>query len=341
MWFRKLNSLIIIAAGLLALASCKKDEETETLPYLNGTLSFTLDSYVSPNYTVTLTPKGVTHPDGDVIGYCWMVSPGMDKSDTTDFFTHTFKDSLATYTVSCTAYATGYSSSYATVYATVVKPGLDGSITETGITETDNCITVEYPEGKTVNYYYTTVNGTDWMRNNLANPASGAPFDNCEAMSDIFGRYYSYEEAKTACPEGWTLPTDQQWRELAAAISGKDAVGENENIEDIAASFMADGLFNLNEMWEYWPAVGDITNASRMAILPTGYANLGQKIEDKYPTASFQGLYEYAIFWTADSDDQGMALYRYLIADQPDMFIQQGDINTFGANVRCVRQAEK
>ncbi len=341
MGFKKLNTLVIIAAGLLALASCKKDEETETLPYLNGTLSFTLDSYVSPDYTVTLTPKGVTHPDGGEIGYYWMVSPGMDKSDTTDVFTHTFKDSLATYTVSCTAYAKGYTSSYATVYATVVKPGFDGSITETGISETDKHITVEYPGNKTVNYYYTTVNGLDWMRNNLANPGSGAPFDNCEAMSEIFGRYYSYEEAQNACPEGWGLPTDKQWRELAATISGKDAAEENESIKGVAADLMVDGLFNLNEMWEYWPKVGPITNAGKLSILPTGYANLGSKAGNKYPTASFQGLYEYAIFWTADSDDQGMALYRYMIADQPDMFIQQGDINTFGANVRCIRQAEK
>ncbi len=340
MGFPKLNTLIIIAAGVLALASCKKDKEEEVLPSLSGILTFSLDAYVSPDDEVSLTPKGVTHPDGGEVGYYWKVTPGMEEAETTEVFTHKFKDSLATYTISCTAYAKGYSSSYSTKYATVVKPGFDGSITETGITESDRHISVEYPGNKTIKYYYTTVNGLDWMRNNLANPEYGAPFDNCEAMSEIFGRYYSYEEAEIACPEGWTLPTDQQWRDLAATVTGKDAAGANENIKGIAASLMVDGLFNLNEMWEYWPEVGTVTNASELSILPTGYANLGSKAGDKYPTASFQGLYEYAMYWTADADGQGMAFYRYLIMDQPDMFIEQGDIETFGASVRCVRQAE-
>jgi hypothetical protein len=38
--------------------------------------------------------------------------------------------------------------------------------------------------------------------------------------------------------------------------------------------------------------------------------------------------------------EEGMAYYRYIIADRPEMLIGKGDVNTFGASVRCVRDAE-
>ena len=102
-------------------------------------------------------------------------------------------------------------------------------------------------------------------------------------------------------------------------------------------------------MWEYWPAVGDITNETGMSIIAAGFAMLGQKnetpkedpnIEYNYPNAIFKGYLEYAAFWTADKveDEEGMAYYRYLIFDQPDLMIAKGDMKTFGASVRCIRK---
>ena len=106
---------------------------------------------------------------------------------------------------------------------------------------------------------------------------------------------------------------------------------------------MVDAEFNSNAMWEYWPEVGEITNSSRLAILPCGYTNLGaQEADGSYPAAKFSGLNEYATFWTADmvGNEQGMAYYRYLITDQPGMQISKGDVNSLGVSVRCVREAE-
>ena len=93
---------------------------------------------------------------------------------------------------------------------------------------------------------------------------------------------------------------------------------------------MGNAYFNGNLMWDYWPAVGDITNASGLSMIPAGY----------YSNAQFKGLNEYAIFWTADSvkDEEGMAYYRYVICDQPEFQLGKGEEKTFGANVRCVRE---
>lgn len=347
---RKLFSIILTAAIVASSASCKKDEDTEVSPSLDGSLRFSVPEFVLPFQTVTMTPKGVSHPDGKGIGYSWKVSPGMERSDTTMLenglspdgkpsdgsFTYRFPDSLGTYTISCYAYAKEYTSAYSSAYTTVVQGGLNGTIKGTGISTSDKKVTVDG-----VTYYYTSHNSLDWFMNNLADSAYGVPYSNAEAMSGVFGRFYSYEEARNACPEGWRLPTDEEWVALANSVNPESNSVAGASINDIAADLMADVTFNGTTMWEYWPTVGEITNSSRLAAIPAGYANLGERSEDgSYPAAAFFGAYEYAAFWTADKveDNEGMAYYRYLICDQADMSLGEGDVNTFGASVRCVRE---
>lgn len=340
-----LRKLFILAAVVLAAAACKKDEETASIPPLNGALSFSVPEYVSPLQTVTMTPKGVKHPDGKELGYYWKVTPTMTKYDTTRFsngldsskpdgkpsdgsFTHTFSDTLKTYTVYAGAYAKGYTTASAMHEVKVVKGGLGGSIKNTGIKTSDAKVTAHG-----VDYYYTTIGHLDWLRSNLANPASGVAYKNAEVMSDVFGRYYTYEEALTACPEGWRLPTDAEWVTMVSEFTDSEGVTPYSPVPGVAAALMADATFNGNEMWQYYPNVGDITNVSGLAIIPSGYVVAGK---------NFAGLNEYAMFWTADvvEGESDMAYYRYLVCDQSDLFASKGSRTSFGASVRCVREAQ-
>ena len=349
MSIRKLFSIIFAAAAAMTIAGCKDDDEVTASPYLDGTLSFYIPSFIHQEAVITMKPKGISHPDGKGIGYSWKVTPGMESSDTTRLenglspdglqsdgsFTYHFSDSLGTYNISCYGFADDYTSSYASAYTTIVLGGLNGSIKGTGILSTDSKIKADGTE-----YYYVSHNGLDWFRNNLANPSYGASYDNCDAMLDVFGNFYSYEEAVKACPEGWRLPTDEEWVAMAHSVNTESKGGVGEAITGIAADLMGNIEFNETQMWEYWPNVGDITNKSKIAAVPCGYANMGERSDDgSYPTASFFGAFEYAVFWTADKveGDENMAYYRYIIGDQPDMQIGKGDIRTFGANVRCVR----
>ena len=101
---------------------------------------------------------------------------------------------------------------------------------------------------------------------------------------------------------------------------------------------MANAYFNDELMWEFWPEVGDITNATGFSALPTGYAMLGNGNNGLYPAAQFKGYKEYSVFWTAtEADETGMAYFRYLIANQPELMKNKGDKKSFGASVRCVR----
>lgn len=336
MSYRKLNILIFAIAASLCIMSCKKDDETKVTPSLSGALTFNVPEYVSPNTTVTLTPSGVTHPKDEGLGYYWRVSPTMPKSDTTRYengldkqgnpsdgsFKFTFTDTLQTCTVSGYAFAKGYAYSSKTVECTVVEGGVDKSITNLGLADKPS-ITVDG-----IVYPYVNIAGLDWLCRNIADESAGAPYKNCGVMGDVFGRYYSFEEAQTICPDGWRLPTNDEWTAAAAAYDNK------------IADLMGNAYFNGDLMWEYWPAVGEITNASGLSMIPAGYAMLSGKGSDGYyNNALFNGYMEYAAFWTADAveDEEGMAYYRYVICDQPEFMLGKGDITSFGASVRCVR----
>lgn len=331
----KLNSLFITAALLLAAVSCKDDDDTAVLPYLTG-LYFDCPSFVSPGQAVTMVPKGVTHPDGEEVGYFWRVTPTMSFNDTTEVFVHWFSDTLKTYSVNCYAYADGYNNDAYSIQVMVVKGGLDQSISKTGIKATDAKITVDGTD-----YYYARVGDLYWFRNNLAGTGSGVPYVNEELTSDIFGRYYNYDEAMTACPQGWRLPTEEDWMSLADALESPVSK-KYSTFEGVTAKLMADASFNETPIVQYWPAVGDVKNTSRLSMLPFGYVNLGASDgEGKYPDAVFDGIFEYAAYWTADKVDgeDGMAYYRYMVVSQPDMMVGKGDMDSFGAMVRCVRDA--
>ena len=200
--------------------------------------------------------------------------------------------------------------------------------------------------------------------NNIADKTKGTAFLKYDAMSGVFGRYYSYNEAKAVCEalptnggNAWRLPTDADWVNLVKSITTDVTEFKAEVHEDIywdndvngkpslAARLIADGYFNGDKLWEYWPEIGVPANTSGLAVLPVGYANLGitpaPKSKSAYPAALFEGAYEFAAFWTADQteDNSDMAYYRYMYTKTPHLMIGKGYKESFGASVRCVREA--
>lgn len=352
MSLRKLKSILMVAAVILAVASCKKKDDEVEIVYVDGNLDFEIPEFIHPGQLFKLTPKGLTHPDGGEIGYYWKVSPSMDKFDTTRFlngldkngkpsdgsFTHRFSDTLQTYTIYCNGFSEDYSTSSRSKSTTVVAAGPERSITGTGIDVNAD----PYFKNNGIEYYYTTIGNLDWFRQDLAYTTSGIPFRNGEAMDGVFGRFYNHEEALKACPEGWRLPTDQEWAEMAKIISGNDKADYlHKDIPGIAGKVKTDAYFNGEKMWEYWPSAGKITNESHLAIIPSGYVNLEEAEEDgSYPHAVFTGVFKYSAHWTADVAEDGLAYYRYIYSSLSDMFIGKADTKTFGAAVRCVRDTK-
>ncbi len=58
--------------------------------------------------------------------------------------------------------------------------------------------------------------GKIWMMTNLAFSVTSEKqcYLDDRAYCEKFGRYYTYEDALKACPEGWHLPDDAEWRDF-------------------------------------------------------------------------------------------------------------------------------
>lgn len=331
-------SAVLVAVSVLScINGCKKSDENVTYKSFKGSINLSLNEYQlegdTKEFFVDSLAKLITD-DGAGIGY-YVKLPLAEKSDTLKTqngdwkvkrFTVTAPDSLNTFETSFSGYSAGYYTASATQYITVVRKGLNGnsSLTEFDIDEEDG-ILLDERDGRE---YYTTVCGnTEWMRQNLAWKGAGLPYKYCPAVDDVFGMFYSWEDAQTACPDGWRLPSDSDWLNLAA-VMGVEAKPDSD-IQGLAGKLMCNVRFNREKMWSYWRSV-KVTDESGLSVLPTGYAQKGAVDFD------FSGLFSYALLWCSDMvEDAGS--FRYIYEDQDILYFGLGDRNSMLASVRCVR----
>lgn len=333
----KLKDIIFIVAllTLSILPSCRhKDDETTTKDYLSGSLSIEMPAFVTKGSNFTLTPSGLTNPTGG-IGYYWYSSWDSTK-DTTKTETgtgdgaYTFEvpDSIGEFSVYCVGYATDYYTSSGTATFYVIDPEINTTITDGGLSYDDERAD-DARDSKS--YFVTTVGGRKWFKNNVYYSGSGVSYAYSEAIDPLLGRYYTWEEAMSACPQGWRLPTDAEFADLANSTQGVTTHKAGSTFLGAAGDLMVNAKFIGNRMWTFWPQV-NITNKSGFGALPCGYVlDRGSDNNQKY-----QGLNEYATFWTSDTDGD-MAIYRYIYVEQNDVMLAKGDKTSFRASVRCVK----
>lgn len=323
--------LVLSCIAALALVSCGGEEDT-TLNYLDGSPQFSLPAYGVYGDMFTFTAKGVTAPEKDVdVKYYWYADPISTYKDTVDTYTLLLTDTLCTVTVYCVGFAEGYYTSGATHDITIVRPGKqNGSISGLTFDQGKDFLFTDPRDSR--EYWCTTIGDTEWFKENLAYKGAGAPLENCEVTTDVFGRFYTWDEAVSACPEGWRLSSLDDWANAASVILGSKPDPQS-RFFSIAGSFMGDLYFNGNKMWEYWPKV-KITDQLGLSMLPLGFATKQET------AAKFDNMYEYAAFWTADEKDGEQAYYRYFYDESPDLFIGRSNKSAFAANVRCVRDKQ-
>ncbi|MBR2747835.1 MAG: hypothetical protein IKD95_05750 [Bacteroidales bacterium] len=315
-----LYTTLILAA--FAAASCKKDDEkTEIKPYLYG-LDFDLATFARPDDTFTLTPYGVYTGDGkdiEKIAYKWKwkLNDGEYSEVSEENFTFTVKE-IGNYTVACVASDPDekYYSVTASKVIIVIDPTLGKTLNGTGISATDEHISDGRDAVGENEYYFTHIGDLDWFRNNLAYKGSGIAYEDSDVTSYPLGRYYTWDEAMTACPDGWRLPTDEEW-----ALLGTDS-----------GPLTCDAYLNSKRMWDFWPDVYR-TNETGLAIIPAGYAL------PAITSPTYKRLYDYAAFWTATESaaDSRMAAYRYIFVEENQVRSTYAEKGSLALSVRCVR----
>jgi uncharacterized protein (TIGR02145 family) len=160
-------------------------------------------------------------------------------------------------------------------------------------------------------YRAVKVGGKTWMAENL-NYQTGNSwcYEDANSSCNKYGRLYTWNAAKTACPSGWRLPSHQDWNDLVPAAGGVSVAGKK-----LKAS-------------SGWNENGNGTDKYGFSALPGGY---------RYTDGNFNYVGNYGGWWTAtatESDDH-FAFYQHIFYNDDSML--NGYVNKEdGLSVRCV-----
>ena len=148
-----------------------------------------------------------------------------------------------------------------------------------------------------------------------------------------YGAYYQWDEAmcySTAqgvqgiCPDGWHIPTDQEWKLLEGNVDSQFIVNDPEWDKTAGRGF--DAGKNLKSTHD-WFNNGNGTDLYQFTALPAGY-----KVRD----GGFYMFLEGAIIWTsteASVEDKWARALRY----NTDQIMRSPYSKISGRSVRCLR----
>jgi len=169
----------------------------------------------------------------------------------------------------------------------------------------------KFTDSRNSKTYATVVVGKQtWMSQNLDFMTNGSTcYENRKKNCDELGRLYEWEAAKTACPSGWHLPSEDEWDILETAAGGPDSAGMN------------------LKTTTGWEQNGNGTNLKGFDAIASGHA-------DKTGIHSQRGTS--AAYWTSSSKLGGGAWFRSVASDDKRLVHDKGEKNT-GLSVRCVK----
>ena len=196
-------------------------------------------------------------------------------------------------------------------------------------------------------YQYKTIGTQVWMTENLAylpsvvGPGTGSNstayyyvygYDGSDVATakatdnySTYGVLYNWTAAQSACPSGWHLPSDAEWKQLEKSLGMTDAQANSINFR---------GTHNEgNKLKEagtvHWnsPNTG-ATNETGFTALPGGY---------RAESNIFSILGETGNWWSSTFYNSDNAYYRSMSYVQSGVYRSDEGKNEYGLSVRCVR----
>ena len=163
-----------------------------------------------------------------------------------------------------------------------------------------------------------------WMAENLnfITDSGSWYYLNNECLGNMFGRLYNWETACKSCPEGWYLPTDDEWKELEIYLGMSPKV-----VDDLWYRGLDEGR-KLKEAglshWQY--PNSNATDEYDFTALPAGF----------YWDGQFHYLGSHAFFWTSTEDSISQPWTRQLYRAR-DQIARWFDYKKAGLSVRCIK----
>lgn len=148
-------------------------------------------------------------------------------------------------------------------------------------------------------YCTVKIGSQTWMAENLryvgkagvaADDVGSFAYGEVERNVGKFGRLYTWDAALQVAPEGWRLPSDEDWDELSRYLSG-------------AGDMQAGTMLKAKNFWEERYGVTPGEDCVGFAAVPSG---------GRYSMGYFYDLNTHAYFWTSSEMNHEYAKFRSL-----------------------------
>lgn len=192
--------------------------------------------------------------------------------------------------------------------------------------------------------YATVTLGTQtWMGENLAylpsvNPSSEGSDDipfyyvydyqgssvaeaKATAFFTDYGVLYSWHAAMLACPNGWHLPSDQEWSDLEISLGSDEVEAERMEWRDVGE------VGKKLKSSTGWNMDGNGDNSSGFNALPAGSRDGNGRFSDKG---------KFGTFWTSTENNISGSWYR-AVRRNMDGTYRAGIPHNLGFSLRCIQ----
>jgi uncharacterized protein (TIGR02145 family) len=153
--------------------------------------------------------------------------------------------------------------------------------------------------------------GKDWTTGNLnVNVSPSYCYDDAEPNCRRYGRMYPWESAQRVCQslgDGWRLPTDDEWRQMAKRYGGVSS--------DSA----------------------DKGKAAFTALVSGGSSGFNAVLGGNRTDGQYARLEAHGFYWTASDNDPGSAPYYNFGKGGQALHRQPQGEKQMAISVRCVR----
>jgi uncharacterized protein (TIGR02145 family) len=163
-------------------------------------------------------------------------------------------------------------------------------------------------------YRTVKIAGLEWLGDNLNYKTEGSfCYKDEDDQCMVYGRLYTWDAAKKACPAGFRLPTHADFESLWTAAG---------------ADFNAGSLIEADYGWS-----GD-TNGNdtlKFSAMPAG---------NRFDDETYGNTAKFAFFWSADDSSEGVApgsARVWYLTCKSMAFGYMSKPKNFGFSVRCVR----
>lgn len=168
------------------------------------------------------------------------------------------------------------------------------------------------------NHYETRIVGNqEWMAENLKvthyNDESPIPYlnnygeplgaymwyEDYEDWGEIYGalyNHYAVVDSRNLCPDGWHVPTDQEWKNLEMYLGMSQEKADENFVRSKQVADKLRGERVIPKAHPRWPEDWSGNNETGLSIYPAGEG-------DYYGSYNMMWLGEYAMFWTSTIDE--------------------------------------